>query len=91
MEQVVHIGPAPGLGTHAHCGTDGAPARAKHRGPGTGRPTTESQRPQHPTVQSPGGMEKQDSPRQGAQRQGQGGAIPTRGGDGTGRTTTTRR
>ena len=37
------MGPAPGLGTHAHCTTDGPQVRAKHRGPGTGRPTTESQ------------------------------------------------
>ena len=48
---------------------------------GTGRPTTESQRPQHPTVQFPHGLGKQDSPRQGAQPQGHGGTIPTRGGE----------
>ena len=35
-------------------------------GPGTGRPATESPNPPHPTVRGPGGMEKQDSPRQGA-------------------------
>ena len=56
------MGPAPRLGTHAHCATDGAKACAKHRGPGTGRPTTESQRPEHPTVQWPGALGKQDSP-----------------------------
>ena len=32
------MGPAPRLGAHAHCATNGAQARAKHRGPGTGLP-----------------------------------------------------
>ena len=85
------MGPAPGLGTHAHSATDRPQARAQHGGPGTGRPTTESQRPQHPTVQLPGRIRKQDIPRPGAQPQGSAGAVPTRGGDGTRRTPATRR
>ena len=83
---VLHLGWA-----HAHSAINRPQARAKHRGPGTGRPTTESQRPQHPTVQRPGGMGKQDGPRPGAQPQGPGGVVPTRGGDGTRRTPATRR
>ena len=84
------MGPAPRLGTHAHSTSDGPQASAKHQGPGTSRPTTEGQPPPHPTVQTPGGMGKQDSPRQGAHPQGTGGVIPTRGGDGAQGLTTRR-
>ena len=56
------MGPTPGLGTHAHSTTDRPQARAQRRGPGTGRPATESRNPPHPTVRGPGGMRKQESP-----------------------------
>ena len=57
------MGPSPGLGTHAHNTIDGPQTRAQHRGRRERGPlTTKSQHPQHPTVQRPGGLGKQDSP-----------------------------
>ena len=85
------MSPTTWLGAHADSATDRPQARAQHRGPGTGRPATQSQHPQNPTVQKPGGMGKQDSPRQGTQPQEHGGAVPTRSGDGTRRAPTTQR
>ena len=77
------MSPTTGLGAHAHSATDRPQGRAQQQGPGTGPLATESQHPQHPAVQKPGKMGKQDSQRLGAHPQEHGGAVPTRSGDGT--------
>ena len=68
-----HPGPRPG--THAHRPTDRTPTGTGPRRPGAGRAATERQRPQHPAVQWPRVLGKQNRPRlrrlklQGTKRQ----------------------